>query len=473
MAFDPGAELKPSQQRKRVPLGGSRRRLSFERRMRIWLYLMGAPLLGLCLLLCRQNEATWPVVAIWVTVIVAGWALAVSLLLEQIVRPLQTLANVVAALREDDYSFRARGARRNDAMGDLALEVNALAGMLQTQRAGALEAMALVERVMESMQSPVLAFDPESKLRLLNPAGERAFGVRVATALGQRASELKLERLLATEDGELVSLGSKIPKPQSSQQADRWVVKRTHFRLRGVPHTLLMLSDVSAALREEERLAWERLIRVLGHEINNSLTPIKSIAGSLRGRLAATEAGGDFERGLAVIEDRAESLNRFLQAYRQLMGLPVPKLAPVSVATLVERVIHLETRLRVTMLESEDLILSGDADQIQQALINLVRNAAEAALHSDAPGQEPPLVQVGWENTGDEVVISIRDNGPGLSNESNLFVPFYTTKPGGTGIGLVLAQQIAQAHRGSVRLVNRPDAVGCVAELRIPMPTRD
>jgi two-component system, NtrC family, nitrogen regulation sensor histidine kinase NtrY len=475
MAFDPGAELKPSQQqRKRVPLSGSRRRLSFERRLRLWLYLMGAPVLGLCLLLCRQYEATWPVVAIWVTAIVAGWALAVSLLLEQIVRPLQTLANVVAALREDDYSFRARGGRRNDAMGDLALEVNALAGMLQAQRAGALEAMALVERVMESMQSPVLAFDPESKLRLLNPAGERAFGVRVATALGKRAGELKLERLLATEDGELVSLASKLPKgPQSSQQTDRWVVKRTHFRLRGVPHTLLMLWDVSAALREEERLAWERLIRVLGHEINNSLTPIKSIAGSLRGRLAATEAGGDFERGLAVIEDRAESLNRFLQAYRQLMGLPVPKLAPVSVKTLVERVIHLETRLRVTMLESEDLILSGDADQIQQALINLVRNATEAALHPDAPGQELPLVQVGWENAGDEVVISIRDNGPGLSNESNLFVPFYTTKPGGTGIGLVLAQQIAEAHRGSVRLVNRPDAVGCVAELRIPMPTRD
>lgn len=180
---------------------------------------------------------------------------------------LQTLANVVAALREDDYSFRARGGQRNDAIGDLALEVNRLAGMLQGQRAGALEAMALVERVMRSMQSPVVAFDPEGRLRLLNSAGERAFGLREATALGYSATELKLEQLQHVEDDDVISLGA-------GQQPARWVVKRTSFRLHGIPHTLIVLSDVSAALREEERLAWERLIRVLGHEINNSLTPI-------------------------------------------------------------------------------------------------------------------------------------------------------------------------------------------------------
>ncbi|WP_255550853.1 ATP-binding protein [Granulicella sp. dw_53] len=349
-------------------------------------------------------------------------------------------------------------------MGDLALEVNALAGMLQAQRASALEAMALVERVMEAMQSPVLAFDPVGRLQLLNPAGEHVFGLRSVTSIGKSASELKLDYLLSTNDGELVSPGS-----HANPQTDRWFVKRTSFRLRGVQHSLLMLSDVSAALREEERQAWERLIRVLGHEINNSLTPIKSIAGSLRGRLTPADTGGDFERGLAVIEDRAESLNRFLQAYRQLMGLPVPKLAPISLADLMERVIHLETRLRVQMLDSKDQTIYVDADQIQQALINLVRNATEAALHQDAPHQAVPLVQAGWQTVGDEVVISILDNGPGLSNESNLFVPFYTTKPGGTGIGLVLAQQIAEAHRGKVRLINQLERSGCIAELRLPI----
>jgi two-component system nitrogen regulation sensor histidine kinase NtrY len=440
-----------------LPLSPSRRRLSFEKRLRISLYLLGLPLLIFCAALTSDHQAEWPTVLICMAGLVIAWMIAVSILMEQIVRPLQTLSNVVAALREDDYSFRARGASRNDALGDLALEVNALAGMLQSQRLGAMEAMALVQRVVESMQSPVLAFGPEGNLHLLNTAGERAFSIRAVSAIGKTAAELKLEYLLDTEDGELVSL---------SKQMGRWIVKRSYFRLVGVRHTLLMLSDVSAALREEERVAWERLIRVLGHEINNSLTPIKSIANSLRGRLVAKGAGEDFERGLSVIEDRAESLNRFLQAYRQLMGVPVPRLVPVSLAAMVERVVHLETRLQVHIDSSEDVVLNVDADQIQQALINLVRNATEAAMATETNAK--PEVQIRWIKSGREVIIAIQDSGPGVFNETNLFVPFYTTKPGGTGIGLVLVQQIAEAHQGSIRLSNRSDAAGCVAELHLP-----
>jgi nitrogen fixation/metabolism regulation signal transduction histidine kinase len=451
----------------RVPLGRSARRLSFERRLRLWIYLLGLPTIVLCWLLLRQYSVE-PLEQVLILLALAlGWIFAVSLLMEQISRPLQTLANVVAALREDDYSFRARGGQRNDALGDLALEVNRLAGTLQGQRAGALEAMALVERVMRSMQSPVLAFDPEGRLRLLNAAGEQAFGLRVAKVLGRSAAELKMEKLLDVGEDDVISLGS-------GTQPVRWVVKRTSFRLRGVPHTLLVLSDVSAALREEERVAWERLIRVLGHEINNSLTPIKSIAGSLRGRLSTLRVVDgekvDFERGLEVIENRSESLNRFLQAYRQLMGLPAPKLRAVSLATLVERVAQLERRVSVMVLRRDDVVLQIDADQIEQALINLVRNAADASLSPDAVGEGHAEVAISWQIAGAEVVIAVLDNGPGLSNASNLFVPFYTTKPGGTGIGLVLAQQIAQAHRGSVQLANRTDGVvGCEADLRLPL----
>jgi nitrogen fixation/metabolism regulation signal transduction histidine kinase len=451
----------------RVPLGRSGRRISFERRLRLWLYLLGLPMALLCWLLLRRYLVEPLEQGFVLLALVLGWMFAVSILMEQIIRPLQTLANVVASLREDDYSFRARGGQRNDALGDLALEVNRLAGTLQGRRAGALEAMALVERVMRSMQSPVLAFDPEGRLRLLNAAGERAFGLRGPTALGSSAAQLKLEELLNVGDDDVISLGS-------GQQMVRWVVKRTSFRLHGVPHMLLVLSDVSAALREEERLAWERLIRVLGHEINNSLTPIKSIAGSLRGRLAALpNASGekaDFERGLEVIENRSESLNRFLQAYRQLMGLPAPKLSAVSLAALVERVAQLERRVSVTVTRTADVVLQVDADHIEQALINLVRNAADAALSPDAIDGGVANVEISWQIAGAEVVIAILDNGPGLTNASNLFVPFYTTKPGGTGIGLVLAQQIAQAHRGSVQLANRTDGrAGCKADLRLPL----
>jgi two-component system nitrogen regulation sensor histidine kinase NtrY len=435
--------------------------------MRWWLYLLGLPAVLFCWLLLRQYSAGGILQGVVLLVLVGAWLFAVSLLMDEIVRPLQTLANVVAALREDDFSFRARGGRRNDALGDLVLEVNRLAGTLQAQRAGALEALALVECVMRSMQSPVLAFDPEGRLTVLNMAGERAFGLHGRTTLGHLAAELKLEELLYAGNDEVISLGA-------GEQQPRWVVKRTSFRSNGVPHTLLVLSDVSVALREEERVAWERLIRVLGHEINNSLTPIKSIAGSLRSLLAGlnetADANADFERGLEVIENRSESLNCFLQGYRQLMGLPVPKLAEVSVAALVERVSLLERRVPVVVAASADVVVQADGDQIEQGLINLLRNAADAALSPDAGGEEAPLVEMSWEPVGAEVVIAIWDNGPGLSNESNLFVPFYTTKPGGTGIGLVLAQQIAQAHRGSVQLSNRSDGrVGCRANLRLPL----
>ena len=465
--------------RTRLALGRSGRRLSFERRIRVWLYLLGMPAALLCWVLGRQVGFESSIQVLLLSGVVITWVFAVSLFAEQIVRPLQTLSNVVAALREDDYSFRARGGRRNDALGDLALEINALAGMLQGQRAGALEAMALVERVMSSMQSPVLAFDPSGSLKLLNEAAGKAFGLGKGASLHRSADDLMLAYLLDTADDGVLSLATvqdtaAARQAGSSQKTTRWVVKRSGFRLRGVPHTLFVLSDVSAALREEERVAWERLIRVLGHEINNSLAPIKSIAGSLQSRLKALplelDDSDDFERGLDVIANRAESLNRFLQAYRQLMGLPAPVLSRFHLAELVARVAGLETRLGIIDFGGPEMMITADPDQLQQALINLLRNAVEAALSSDALINEP-RVEIQWAFDGAEVILTVRDNGPGLLNDANLFVPFYTTKPGGTGIGLVLAKQIAEAHRGSVRLRNRSDSKdskGCEVEFRLP-----
>jgi two-component system, NtrC family, nitrogen regulation sensor histidine kinase NtrY len=357
---EPDSEFPRVTQRKRLPLSRSRHRLSFERRLRLWLYLMGLPTFVLVAIELNERHIDSSIQWIALPSLAIGWLFLVSLILEHIIRPLQTLANVVAALREDDYSFRARGARRNDAMGDLALEINALAGMLQVQRVGAMEAMALVERVMKSMQSPVLAFDPDGKLKLLNTAAEQTFRVH-APGRAAAASKQDLDRLLAAQDNDLLSLSH-------SQRPARWVVKRTTFRLRGIPHTLYVLSDVSEALREEERLAWERLIRVLGHEINNSLTPIKSIAASLRSRIAAAvnspDEEDDFARGLEVIEDRAESLNRFLQAYRELMGLPAPKLQSISLGSVIRRVAQLETRVPVAVITSGDITIFADPDQL-------------------------------------------------------------------------------------------------------------
>jgi two-component system nitrogen regulation sensor histidine kinase NtrY len=459
-------------------------RFTFEAKLRAFAALLFLPAIGLLAgILVMARFSTAAILSI-LTIAVLVLLLAIAAFMDQVVRPLQTLANVVAALREEDYSFRARGARRDDPFGDLALEINALADMHQSQRMGALEAAALFRRVITELDAPVFAFDQGEVLRLVNPAGERVFGVVAARDLGRTAKELRLEMLLEQADEGVIVLDAPSQQPRvvsrlPARAPSRWMVRRSHFRQGGVPHTLLLLSDVSAALREEERIAWRRLIRVLGHEISNSLAPIKSIAGTLRSRLPQTNGMlPDFDRGLGVIESRAESLNRFVQAYRQLAQLPAPAMRRVFVRPLLERVVSLETRLEVTLGTAPQVEVFADTDQMEQLLINLVRNGVEAACSSreDAiaaglPHEEPAVI-IRSRVEGDFLSVAIEDNGPGLTNPANLFVPFYTTKKAGSGVGLVLARQIAEAHGGTLELRNRAGTHGCEAELRIPLAER-
>ena len=441
------------------------RRRSFETRVKLLITLLCFPGFVVAALLLWRLEVSVATAVIALNALAfASLIIAVSLH-EHIVRPLQTLSNVVAALREDDFSFRARGAKVDDSLGELAREINALADMLQSQKVSALEATALLRRVVEVMDAPILAFDPDSHLRLINRAAERVFGLVAERALGQSTGNLNLAELLSQPADAPITLSS-------GGQQTRWIVRRTTFRQSGVPHTLLLLSDVSAALREQEREAWQRLVRVLGHELNNSLAPIKSIAGTLRSRLLEatlpSEQQRDFDRGLSVIENRADSLNRFAQAYRMLAKLPPPVLRPVALRPLLERVVALETRLRLEVGDGPDLKVMADGDQLEQLLINIVRNAVDAALQNECTGSEA-VVKIDWHQEPGFVVIRVADNGPGVTNPSNLFVPFYTTKPAGTGIGLVLARQIAEAHGGSLELITSGPESGCEAQLRLPV----
>ncbi len=386
-------------------------------------------------------------------------ALVASALVDSFVRPLQTLSNVVASLREGDYSFRARGAAAADALGELAAEINALADLLQKQRVRSLEATALLARILEVMHAPLFAFDRENRLQLVNNAGLKLLDRPYARCVGYSAAELRLDGLLAAPDQAIRSFGA---------TPARWLLRQAVFRQDGAPHTLLLLADVSVPLQEEQQAAWKRLIRVLGHELSNSLAPIKSIAGSLLARIEDLHVDGsaanDFRRGLSVVEGRADALHRFVQSYRLLAQLPPPRLRPVALGPLLERITLLEQRLPVQLDSGPPVTLDADPDQLEQMFINLLANAADASL---ANGGHP--VRVGWGSAGSNVQIAIEDSGMGIANPENLFVPFYTTKSAGSGIGLVLARQIARAHGGEISLVNREDADGARAIVRLPL----
>jgi signal transduction histidine kinase len=171
----------------------------------------------------------------------------------------------------------------------------------------------------------------------------------------------------------------------------------------------------------------------------------------------------DMRRGLGVIAARAEVLSRFMEAYARFARLPTPRLQPVEMGGLLRRVAGLETRLRVNLLAGPELTIQADGDQLEQLLINLLRNAVDAALETGGG------VRMGWTRNGDYMEVRIEDEGPGLPNTSNLFVPFFTTKPGGSGIGLVLSRQIAEGHGGTLTLENRRNGPGCEARLRLPL----
>jgi signal transduction histidine kinase len=191
-------------------------------------------------------------------------------------------------------------------------------------------------------------------------------------------------------------------------------------------------------------------VRVLGHEINNSLAPIQSIAATLRRGVG--QGGADFDEdlagGLDVIARRSEGLARFLAAYTRLARLPPPRLGEVAVAGWVQRVVALETRKRVVIEAGPDAVLRADGDQLDQLLINLVRNAADTA---------DGAVVISWTVDGGVLDLLVRDDGAGVADTANLFVPFFTTKPGGSGIGLALSRQITEAHGGTLVLQNRTD----------------
>ena len=321
------------------------------------------------------------------------------------------------------------------------LEVNDLGKTLRGQRLGALEATALLRTVMSEIDVAIFAFDHDRRLRLVNRAGEKLLAQPTRRLLGRTSEDLGLAACLD---------GDKDPGPITMQMVfpggvGRWEIRRSTFREGGMQHQLLVLTDLSQTLREEERSAWQRLLRVLGHELNNSLAPIKSVAGSLADLIKRdprpTDWREDMYRGLEVISSRADSLARFIESYSKLARLPQPRFQPLNIGELVRRVATLETRLPVNVVSGPDVVVQADSVQLEQLLINLIRNAVDASLETNG------VVEVGWTRRNGQVEVSIKDQGLGLANTSNLFVPFFTTKATGSGIGLVLSPNCRSTRR--------------------------
>jgi two-component system nitrogen regulation sensor histidine kinase NtrY len=398
-----------------------------------------------------------------VFIVGAWWGFAAAVR-ERVASPLRTVANLLEAMREGDYSIRARGARGEEALGDVMAQVNEMAATLREQRLGALEATTLLRKVMEEIDVAIFAFDGDRKLKLVNRAGERLVAQPAERIIDADADSLGLSEFL--EGAETQNLQRTFPSGSG-----RWGIHRATFREGGLPHQLLVVTDLTRALREEELQAWQRLVRVLGHELNNSLAPIKSIAGSLETLVQRDPLPGDWRedtrRGLSIIATRSEGLSRFLGSYARLAKLPRPRLAPVDVATWIRQVASLEQRIVPELRAGPEMTIQGDRDQLEQLLINLLRNAVDASLETHGP-DNPGGVAIEWKRVGTLLEVLIQDEGPGLSNTANLFVPFFTTKPGGSGIGLVLSRQIAEAHGGSLDLHNRVDGPGCEARLMLP-----
>ena len=401
---------------------------------------------------------------VWITVLVfvaVTSAIFYRWLLRSVFRPLQSASNLISALREGDFSMQARPSSTRDALGGLYQEIDLLADDLRQNRQQSVDSEILLRGVMNYVDVAVFAFDGRGIITLINRAGCDLLNTTTEQAVGKPAAHFNIERLIQAR--ELTPFRHSFPT-----QSGRWSIRRTEFRENGVPHVLVMIQDLSRSLREEERQAWKRLIRVMGHELNNSLAPIKSISGTLDSLIERQDMDPsvkeDLEDGLSVIHKRAEALSRFVEDYSKIAKLPPPHKQRFRLRDTINHIVELQDfkGWKIELEECCDMELFADEAQIQQLLINLTKNAIEANQGTEGK------TYIRCRKQQNDIVIEVIDEGHGLSETDNLFIPFYSTKPGGSGIGLILSQQIAENHEGSLELINRTDAQGCIATVVIP-----
>lgn len=368
------------------------------------------------------------------------------------------LTDVHAALREGDLGIRGGVPSKHNPLRGMVVDVNMLADVLRDGRRKRTEALRFLSKTLTALDNPIFVVDRHRRLTVINPAARRLIDAEHEGVIGRDVGELGLADVVASADNAILTW-------DFAAKSGRWIVRRAAWYNEGQEDTLVMLHDISAVLGEEERRAWQRLFRVLSHELNNSLTPIGSLAGSLSNLIdgegiAAVE--GEVREGLETIGRRAESLARFLSGYGRLAHLPPLNPHAFRLDIALARVARLEQRMQVSIAGTVEVTIVGDEAQLEQAFINLLRNAVESALPHEGS------VRLAWTFGNGQVRVTIEDEGGGLPERSALFVPFFTTKVDGSGIGLSLTRLIVEAHGGSVDLRPRESGRGALAIVLLP-----
>lgn len=378
----------------------------------------------------------------------------------KLVDPLRTLSTLIGSLKEGDLGPGLDIDAYGPEFRVLLQDIQALRQTLSKYRVGEAESTALLQRVMAEIQVVLVAFDENGVLRWCNRWAETLLQIGPGQ-MGKSAEALGLNELMEGPYPRISGL-------QLGGRLGRWDIRTARFREDGKPRRLFILSDLTTALRAEERQAWHRLLKVVRHEIRNSLTPILSLTDTARETLIREAPQGEWrdDIGLAleIIESRAAAIRNLLSAYADVQELPSPRFAELDPGTIARRAVEQELRLPVVLELGPDIHFTADADQIDRALVNLIGNAVEVCREQEG------CVRLTWICRDHFIEFQVWDEGEGFTDESErLFVPFYTTKKDGSGLGLFVVRQIAESHGGSILLENRQDRSGCVARLRLPL----
>jgi nitrogen fixation/metabolism regulation signal transduction histidine kinase len=434
-------------------------RIAFEDKLvRLALFTGLLPTLSCSVLLFFIDMSIYPKILLVLLLLVCIFYCAFSIR-QQVIFQLRTSTNLVEAMTSNDYTMRANNKGLDGALSDFNQLLNTLAQTLAEQSLITREKQILLTKVTDQIDVAIVAVDNNQAISLMNPAAEKLFKCRFEEMQGWPIKQLGLQNVLFKDYNSVAEFEIKQHKKKVLIRTDQYFEK-------GIKHKLIFITDIQNLLREEERQAWQKLLRVLSHEINNSIAPIASIGETLEKMVdkqySNTDLDNDLKEGLGVITERAQSLNIFIQRYQKLAKLPHPSKSLFNIEPLVQSVALLFPDANIK-LDSEELVIYADKDQFQQVLVNLLKNACESM--QDNPQEE---ICVDWRKVSQLIEINVRDQGTGISNIDNMFVPFYTTKPQGTGIGLSLSRQVMVNHGGDLIIKNRTDKKGVQATLMVP-----